>query len=129
MQFVLDNSVCMRWLFSDGSSDDLSYASYVLSLLEDGSNDALAPSICPLQVANVIARAEAQNLIAEAQTTAFTSTLKDMAIEIDPATAAHVLDDTLQLACRLNLSACDAAYLELAHTPKNSNDDAGCEPP
>lgn len=104
----------MRWLFSDGSSDDLSYASYVLRLLEDGSNDALAPAIWPLEVANVIARAEAKNLIGEAQSTEFTSTLKDMAIEIDPATAAHALDDTLQLARRFNLSAYDAAYLELA---------------
>lgn len=114
MQFVLDNSVCMRWLFSDGSSDDLSYASYVLGLLEDDSNDALAPGIWPLEVANVIARAEAKNLIGEAQSTEFTSTLKDMAIEIDRATAAHALDDTLQLARRFNLSAYDAAYLELA---------------
>lgn len=114
MPFVLDNSVCMRWLFGDGSSDDLSYASYVLSLLEDGSNGALAPSIWPLEVANVIARAEAKNLIGEAQSTEFTSTLKDMGIGIDPATAAHALDDTLQLARRFNLSAYDAAYLELA---------------
>ena len=37
-----------------------------------------------------------------------------MAIEIDPATAHRALDDTLQLARRFNLSACDAAYLELA---------------
>lgn len=104
----------MRWLFSDGSSDDLRYASYVLSLLEDGSNGALAPSIWPIEVANVIARAEAKNLIGEAQSTEFTSTLKDMAIAIDPATAARALDDTLQLARRFNLSANDAAYLELA---------------
>jgi predicted nucleic acid-binding protein len=114
MKFVLDNSVCMRWLFGDGSADDLSYASYVLSLLEDGSNGALSPSIWPLEVANVIARAEAKELIGEAQSAEFTSTLKDMAIEIDSATAGHALDDTLQLARRFNFSAYDAAYLELA---------------
>lgn len=104
----------MRWLFGDGSTEDLSYASYVLSLLEDGSNGALAPSIWPLEVANVIARAEEKDLIGEAQSAEFTSTLKEMAIEIDSATAGHALDDTLQLARRFNLSAYDAAYLELA---------------
>jgi len=104
----------MRWLFGDGSTDDLSYAYNVLSLLEDGSNGALAPAIWPLEVANVIARAEAKDLIGEAQSAEFTSTLKGMAIEIDSATAGHALDDTLQLARRFNLSAYDAAYLELA---------------
>lgn len=104
----------MRWLFGDGSADDLSYASHVLALLEVGANGALAPSIWPLEVANVIARAEAKELLNEAQSAEFTSTLKDMAIEIDSATAGHALDDTLQLARRFNLSAYDAAYLELA---------------
>lgn len=104
----------MRWLFGDGSTDDLSYASHVLSLLENGSTGALVPSIWPLEVANVIARAEAKNLIGEAQSAEFTSTLKEMAIKIDSATAVHALDDTLQLARRFNLSAYDAAYLELA---------------
>ena len=104
----------MRWLFGDGSAGNLEYASHVLRLLEDESNNALAPSIWPLEVANVIARAEAKGLIGEAQSVEFTSTLKGMAIEIDAATAGHALDDTLQLARRFNLSAYDAAYLELA---------------
>jgi predicted nucleic acid-binding protein len=104
----------MRWLFGDGSYDDLDYASHVLSLLENESNAALAPSIWPLEVANVIARAEAKELIGEAQSVEFTSTLKNMTIEIDSATAARAFDDTLQLARRFHLSAYDAAYLELA---------------
>lgn len=114
MEFVLDNSVCMRWLFRDGSERDLEYATHILALLEDGTNVALAPSIWPLEVANVVARAEAKGLLGEAQSAEFTSILKDMAIEIDPATSVHALDDTLQLARRFNLSAYDAAYLELA---------------
>ena len=114
MRFVLDNSVCMRWLFADGSTDDLDYASHVLGLLEDGSSEAVTPSIWPLEVANVIARAEARDLIGEAQSAEFTSTLKAMTIDVDTATARHALDDTLQIARRFNLSAYDAAYLELA---------------
>ncbi|SEK60432.1 hypothetical protein SAMN05444515_103109 [Ectothiorhodospira marina] len=30
MLFVLDNSVTMRWLFADGSDEDLAYAEFVL---------------------------------------------------------------------------------------------------
>lgn len=37
-----------------------------------------------------------------------------MAIEIDPATPGRAFDDTLQRARRFNLSAYDAAYVELA---------------
>lgn len=114
MRFVLDNSVCMRWLFGDGSAEDLDYASRVLALLEDGSNGAVTPSIWPLEAANVIVRAEARELIGEAQSAEFTSILKAMAIEVDSATALHAFDDTLQLARRFNLSAYDAAYLELS---------------
>jgi len=48
----------------------------VLSSLEDRPNTVLAPSIWPLEVANIIARAEVKKLIGEAQSAAFTSTLK-----------------------------------------------------
>jgi hypothetical protein len=34
MRFVLDNSVTMRWLFGDGSAEDLAYASSILALIE-----------------------------------------------------------------------------------------------
>lgn len=114
MRFVLDNSVCMRWLFSDGSTDDQEYASRILALLESDENAAVAPSIWPLEVANVVARAEAKGLMDEAQGTEFTSVLKAMAIAVDTATAVHALDDTLHLARRFRLSAYDAAYLELS---------------
>ncbi len=50
-------------------------------------------------------RSKAKELIGEAQSTEFTFTLKEMGIEIDPATAGHALDDTLPLARRFNLSA------------------------
>ena len=40
--------------------------------------------------------------------------MRCMAITIDPDTPRHALGDTLQLARRFQLSAYDAAYLELA---------------
>ena len=114
MPFVLDNSVTMRWLFGDGSIDDRAYASGILERLERPDIYALAPSIWPLEVANVIARAEVKGWLTEARSSEFTGLLKQMAIHIDPATADHALADTLQLARRFGLSSYDAAYLELA---------------
>ena len=114
MRFVLDNSVAMRWLLQDGSAERLLYAQKVLDLLADDANQAVAPNIWPLEVANVIAKAEAKGLLTEARAAAFIGLLNDMAIATDTKTAAQALSDTLQLARRFKLSSYDAAYLELA---------------
>lgn len=114
MRFVLDNSVTMRWLFGDGSAGDLDYAARILDLLEEPDTEACAPSLWPLEVANVIARAEDNGLLAEARSSEFIGLLHEMAIQIDDGTARHALEDTLSLARRFGLSAYDASYLELA---------------
>ncbi len=62
----------------------------------------------------MVARAEAQGLLAEARSTGLPWLLQDMAIATDDATARHALNDTLQLARRFGLSTYHAAYLELA---------------
>ena len=67
-----------------------------------------------LEVANVIARAEAKELVTEARSGAFLEMLDGVNIESDVATFTHALSDTLQLARRYKLSAYDASYLELA---------------
>jgi predicted nucleic acid-binding protein len=112
MRFILDNSVTMRWLFGDGSPSDKAYAKFVLGAIADGN--VLVPSIWCLEVANVIARAESKFGLTEARSSEFVNTLHDMHIEVDSETCAHAMNDTLQLARRYNLSAYDAAYLELA---------------
>ena len=33
MRFVVDNSVVMRWLFGDGSPEDIEYAERILEIL------------------------------------------------------------------------------------------------
>lgn len=114
MRFVLDNSVVMRWLFGDGSAGDLAYATHVLDTLGGPEASAVAPAIWPLEVANVVARAEAKGLMTEARSAAFVQLLQDLAIEVDTDTAQHALENTLQLARRFGLSAYDAAYLDLA---------------
>ena len=112
MSFVLDNSVTMRWFFGDGKPQELAYAGKVLDAMRD--TKALVPVIWGLEVANVIARAEAKGLVTEARSADFLERLDGADIEVDMATSAHALSDTLQLARRYMLSAYDASYLELA---------------
>lgn len=112
MNFVLDNSVVMRWLFGDGKPSSLQYAGAVLDTMLTGN--AIVPAIWGLEVANVISRAEAQNLITEARSEAFLEMLAGVAVEVDEASTDHALSSVLNLARRYKLSAYDAAYLELA---------------
>ena len=112
MSFVLDNSVTMRWFFGDGKPQELAYAGKVLDAMQYAK--ALVPMTWGLEVANVIAKAEEKALVTEARSGAFLEMLEGVDIEVDAATFAHALSDTLQLARRYKLSAYDASYLELA---------------
>ena len=112
MNFVLDNSVIMRWFFGDGKPRELAYADKVLDAMKKAS--AIVPATWGLEVASVIARAEAKGLVTEARSAAFLEMLAGVDIEADTATFHHALSDTLQLARRYQLSAYDASYLELA---------------
>jgi predicted nucleic acid-binding protein len=69
VSFVLDNSVAMRWYFGDGKPQELAYASRVLEAMK--SDEAVVPAIWSLEVANVLARAEAKELGTEARSEAF----------------------------------------------------------
>lgn len=74
----------------------------------------MAPTVWPLEVGNVIARAESRNLLPETRSAEFLALLQDMAIEIELRSSERALTDRLQLARRHKLSTCDASYLELA---------------
>ncbi len=112
MSFVLDNSVTMRWFFGDGKPQELTYASRVLDAMQGSS--AVVPVAWGLEVANVLARAEARGLVTEARSELFIGMLRDIEITVDEATFPQALSGTLQLARRYRLSAYDASYLELA---------------
>ena len=114
MTFVLDASVALTWLLQDASKQDMAYASSVLKALRSSGRHASVSGIWGLEIANVIARGEAQGQLTEAQSGAFLEMLQAVSIAIDPGTAAQALADTLQLARRHSLSSYDASYLELA---------------
>lgn len=114
MRIVIDNSVVMRWLFADGSEADRQYAQAILGMMQQEGCIAMAPAVWPLEVGNVVARAEAKGLLLEARSSEFLGVLRDMAFEIDARSSEFALTDTLQLARRHGLSTYDASYLELA---------------
>ena len=114
MNFVLDASVAMCWLFLDGKPAERAYALKVLAAMKQAETGALVPVTWGLEVSNVIAKAEAKGLVREVQSEAFLEMLEAMDIGGDRATFSRALADTLQIARRYRLSAYDASYLELA---------------
>ncbi len=107
--FVLDGSVTMAWYFADESNP---YADSVLSDLE--SAHALVPSLWSLEVANTVLVGERRKRSTEAQAAAWLGILESLPIAVDGETTSHAWSSTLALARSQNLSAYDAAYLELA---------------
>ena len=112
MSFVLDNSVTMRLFFGDGKTHELVYAGKVLDAMKVVS--AIVPVTWGLEVANVIAKAEAKGLVTEARSGAFLEMLGGVDIEADAATFENAFSSILHLARRCQLSSYDASYLELA---------------
>ena len=64
--FVIDTSVVMSWCFKDETNR---YADGILDLLEGAT--ALAPSIWPLEVGNVLLVAERRKRLSEADSMRF----------------------------------------------------------
>ncbi len=108
-RFVLDNSVVMAWYFEDEAND---YTSAILQGLAE--NEALVPTIWPLEVANVLLVGERKGRSSEARTSRFIALLDALPIRVDAATSQRALSEILTLAREQRLSAYDAAYLELA---------------
>ena len=109
MRFVVDCSVVMAWCFDDESND---YADKVLDLVT--KNEALVPSIWPLEVANVLLVGERKKRLTKADSTRFIELLSAQPIVVDMETQEKALGDTLSLARDYGLSSYDASYLELA---------------
>ena len=107
--FVLDGSVTLVWGFDDEAD---AYAEAILDKMPD--LQAHVPSLCPLEVANVLIVGERRKRIASADAARFLAILSACPIAVDDQTVAHAWSDTMHLARAHNLSAYDAAYLELA---------------
>ena len=107
--FVLDCSITLAWYFKDEADP---YADAVQDSLT--TREAIVPSLWPFEVANALLVGERRQRATEAQTTTWLSLLRTLPIRIDHESTARTWTDTLHLARSQNLTAYDAAYLELA---------------
>jgi predicted nucleic acid-binding protein len=107
--FVLDCSITLAWFFEDETD---AHADAVRDSL--ASVSAVVPALWPLEVANALLTGERRKRTTEAKTTAFLTLLKSLPITTDDETATRAWQEALHLARAQNLSAYDAAYLELA---------------
>ena len=107
--FVLDCSVTMAWCFDDEATP-----------YTDGIRDSLAtvaavvPTIWPLEVANATLVGERRKRLDEARSRRFITLLEFLPIAVDDESSSHAFSDISHLARTYQLSAYEAAYLELA---------------
>jgi predicted nucleic acid-binding protein len=108
-EFILDCSVTMAWYFKDEAN---AYANSVRRALSRAS--AVVPALWPLEVANILVLGERRQRSSEAEASKWLRYLQMLPIHVDEETAPRAWSDILHLARSYDLSAYDAAYLELA---------------
>lgn len=108
-RFVLDCSVVMAWCFDDEATP---YTDSVRDGLVD--HQAIVPSIWPLEVANATIVGERRKRRDEARSGRFFVLLEALPITIDDETSSRAFGAIVRVARAHQLSAYDAAYLELA---------------
>jgi predicted nucleic acid-binding protein len=112
MTFVLDASVALLWFVPQTNPKGIAYAQATLMALKEGQ--AVVPSLCALEIANVMTKLEAKGIVEEVESQRFVALFAGLNIETDLTTGVQALGDILQLARRFKLSAYDATYLELS---------------
>ncbi len=110
--FVLDNSVSMRWHLESGKTSDQTYAESVLVSLSEA--DAIVPNLWHLEAANVLVGAEKRGDTTTGEVERFIAQLENLPIHVDPLTANQSFSRILTLSRAYKLSSYDAAYLELS---------------
>jgi len=110
--FVLDNSVAMRWLLESNKVADQAYAEKVLESFTE--REALVPDLWHLEASNVLLGAEKHSGLSVGEIEGFISQLENLPIHVDPLTSHQAFSRTLALGRAYKLSSYDAAYLELA---------------
>lgn len=113
-QFVLDNSVAMRWFMPSNKKADQEYSKKVLKSFSNPDVEVLVPNLWHLEAAHVLLMCEKRAEITVAQLESHIIQLEGLPIYVDPLTVQNAFGRTLSLARSYNLSAYDASYLELA---------------
>jgi predicted nucleic acid-binding protein len=108
--FVLDASIAVGWCFADEATP---VADALLDRLAE-DEEAVAPSLWPIEVANALAIAERRGRLDVAGLRRSLILLQQLEIAIDTEAADRAFGDLLDLARSERLTVYDAAYLELA---------------
>jgi predicted nucleic acid-binding protein len=107
-RFILDCSISASWCLKDESNEE---ANSILERL--GEDEALVPSIWPVEMANVLVVAERRKRISAADAARAIEILLSLPIKADKGYLENL--DTIRLLAREHkLSAYNACYLELA---------------
>lgn len=109
-EFVLDCSATLPWVFA---SEATKATDALLDVLAGGGK-AWVPALWHLELGNVLLGAKRKGRIDQAGIEKFLSALAVYDIEVDDETMTVAWSKTLSLAEGFDLTAYDAAYLELA---------------
>lgn len=107
--FVVDASVTLAWCLADEGDES---ADRALTRLE--REDAIAPAIWPLEVANGLRTAERRGRLELADLSRVRDLLVGLPVQIDGVDLRSALGEISEIARSLELTAYDAAYLALA---------------
>lgn len=107
--FVIDASVTLAWCFADEATER---ADRLLDRL--GRDEALAPAIWPLEVANGLRTAERRGRLDPAELPRLRELLGALRIRVESVELGAAIGEVLEAARTYELTAYDAAYLTLA---------------
>jgi predicted nucleic acid-binding protein len=107
--FVLDASIALAWCFADEATPA---TDALLDRLAE--EEAVAPGLWRIEVANALAMAERRGRLSVAGLTRSVGLLQQLAVAIDPEGSERAFRELLDLARSERLTVYDAAYLELA---------------
>ena len=106
---VIDASVALAWCFPDEASE---YADSVLVAVEHQTS--VVPAIWAVEIANALRVGERRKRIRQPEVRRFVDLMKGLNIFEDRQPVADTLNNILPLAREHDLSAYDAAYLDVA---------------
>jgi predicted nucleic acid-binding protein len=107
--FVLDASLTLTWVFGDEATAE---TDRLAERVRD--HGAVAPSIWPLEVLNVLVGAERRGRMSEADLRDAVTALRALPVEVEASPGGRVWNDVVMLARQEKLTIYDASYLELA---------------
>ena len=106
---VIDASVALAWCFPDEASD---YADSVLLALENQT--VIVPAIWAVEITNALLVGERRKRIRQPEVRRFTDLMNGLSVVEDGQPFADTVSNVLPLAREYDLSAYDAAYLDVA---------------